>query len=100
MYICMKCKKTFDRPAIELDPVAEGGEGYSYAICPYCEYDMIESAHTDPFTGEWIAESEDTAESTRLAIRNDLFEMMNNYTEDERQKEIFLDIVEDWLSER
>lgn len=100
MYICMRYKRTFETPAIELDPVAEGGDGYSFAICPYCEHDMIESAHTDPFTGEWIAESEDTAESTRLAIRSDLFEMMNSYAENKRQTEIFLDVVEEWLGER
>ena len=41
MYICKKCKRTFENPCNEYDDI-----GYRYSVCPYCEDDRIEDATT------------------------------------------------------
>lgn len=92
MYICMKCKRTFDTPCNQHDDI-----GYTYSVCPYCEDDRIEEATpckqcSDPKPND----HEKYCDSCKKGIKDDIWDLHNVAGWD---RELLLDAMEAILNE-
>jgi len=73
MYICERCRETFDFPNVETDFTSEyfgAIVSHKIGVCPYCGSDEIGEMDKCEICGEWIAPGEELCECCHDLIKD------------------------------
>jgi DNA-directed RNA polymerase subunit RPC12/RpoP len=74
VYICKKCKRTFENPCNEYDDI-----GYRYSVCPYCEDDRIEDATTcEQCSDPKARDGEDYCDSCKEQVKLEIYRFISD----------------------
>jgi DNA-directed RNA polymerase subunit RPC12/RpoP len=95
MYICEKCKRTFTDPATVYDDI-----GYKYSVCPYCGDDRISETEPCKQCGEpKQRDHEDYCEECKSVVIAELLEFVHGMVEDSWDRELVMEMMEEYLRE-